>query len=48
MAGNGSYLNPNIPKLTQNQDNVLAKFHIQPEKEIAVLLVKGGDDAKGR
>jgi serine/threonine protein kinase len=47
MAGNGSYLNPNIPKLTQNQDDMLAKFHIQPEKEIAVLLVKGGDDAQG-
>ena len=45
MAGDVSYLNPNIPMLTKNQDDALAKFHIHPEKEIAVLLVKGGDDA---
>jgi hypothetical protein len=45
MAGDGSYLNPNVPKLGKKQEDALAKFHIRPEKEINVLLVKGGDDA---
>lgn len=44
MAGDGSYLNPNIPKLAKNQEDALAKFRIHPEKEIPILLVKGGDD----
>jgi len=44
MAGDRSYLNPNIPKLAKIQEDALAKFHIHPEKEIPILLVKGGDD----
>lgn len=44
MAGDGSCLNPNIPRLAKNQDDALAQFHIHPEKEVPILLVRGGDD----
>ncbi len=40
---NGSYLNPNIPKLAENQDAALARFGIRPEKEINIRLIKGND-----
>ncbi|MGP8054893.1 MAG: protein kinase domain-containing protein [Limisphaerales bacterium] len=43
MASNGSYLNPNIPQLAENQEKALAKFGIRPEREINIRLVKSND-----
>jgi tRNA A-37 threonylcarbamoyl transferase component Bud32/DUF4097 and DUF4098 domain-containing protein YvlB len=45
IGSDGTYLNPNIPQLPQNEKEVLEKFHIRPEREVSILLVKGGDDA---
>jgi hypothetical protein len=44
VANDGSYLNPNVSRLAGNQEQALAKFGIQPEERIKILLVKGGND----
>lgn len=38
------YLNPNLAGFLQNNGKFLESLGIRPEKEIPVLLVKGGDD----
>jgi hypothetical protein len=43
IGTNGNYLNPNIPRLAENQEAAFAKFGIRPEKESNVRLVKGND-----
>ena len=43
IGTNGNYLNPNIPRLAENQEAAFAKFGIRPEKEINIRLVKGND-----
>jgi serine/threonine protein kinase len=43
IGTNGNYLNPNIPRLAENQEAAFAKFGIRPKKEINIRLVKGND-----
>lgn len=47
QLGEGNYLNPNIPRLTSEQDRLLAQYKITPDREYDVLLVSGGDNANG-
>ena len=47
IGPDGKYLAPHLSELAENQDAALAEFNIHPEREINVLLVKGGDDSNG-
>lgn len=45
--GDGAYRNPNLPKLTSEQDALFAKYKITPERRYNVRLTRGGDDGSG-
>lgn len=45
--GADKYRNPNIPRLTSEQERLFAKYKITPERQHAVRLVRGGDDGRG-
>ena len=45
IGQNGDYLAPHVPQFAENQDAALANFHIHPQTEIPILLVKGGNDS---
>ena len=47
VGPDGNYLAPNILGLEKNQGAALAKFKIDPETDINILLVKGANDANG-
>lgn len=43
----GTYRNPNIPKLTSEQDKLFARYNITPERQYHVRLTRGGNDGSG-
>lgn len=45
--GHGGYLNPRVTRLSAGQDTIFTRYHIKPEREIAILLTCGADDSSG-
>jgi hypothetical protein len=42
----GGYLNPNVTRLQREQERIFAKYAIEPEREVAILLARGDNDAR--
>jgi hypothetical protein len=40
-------LNPNLDRLRIEQERILAKYRVVPEREISILLTRGADDGSG-
>jgi hypothetical protein len=45
--GRGGCLNPRVPKMGPLADELLQKYRVEPETEIAIRVVRGDDDASG-
>ncbi len=45
--GHGGYMNPRVTRLSARQDAILARNNIKPERDIAILLARGAEDASG-
>ena len=46
MSTDGRFLNPNVSKLIENSERLLTEYGLQPQNEVIVRVVKGGDDAR--